>query len=122
MNFYLSGGGCRNTGEIAAVFDHEWGHGLDQNDSNGQLSDSSEGYADIASIYRLWASCIGYGFFQTIDQNCGMTSDGTGFNNDENQVGPSLHCDTDCNGVRDADWMKHAKCWREIVAIRLVRR
>lgn len=107
VNFYLSGGGCRNTGEIAAVFDHEWGHGLDQNDSNGQLSDSSEGYADIASMYRLWASCVGYGFFQTFDQNCGLTSDGTGFNNDENQVGPSQHCDTDCNGVRDSDWMKH---------------
>src|SRR6185295_6741499 len=25
INFYRSGGGCRNTGEIAAVFDHEWG-------------------------------------------------------------------------------------------------
>jgi hypothetical protein len=25
INFYRQGGGCRNTGEIAAVFDHEWG-------------------------------------------------------------------------------------------------
>ncbi len=107
VNFYLSGGGCRNTGEIAAVFDHEWGHGLDNFDSNGQLSDSSEGYADIASMYRLWASCVGYGFFETINQNCGSTSDGTGFNNDEAQQG-APHCDTDCNGVRDADWMKHS--------------
>jgi trimeric autotransporter adhesin len=24
INFYRTGGGCRNTGEIAAVFDHEW--------------------------------------------------------------------------------------------------
>jgi hypothetical protein len=29
INFYRSGGGCRNTGEIGAVFDHEWGHGMD---------------------------------------------------------------------------------------------
>src|SRR5687768_3745455 len=31
VNFYRSGGTCANTGEIAAVFDHEWGHGLDDN-------------------------------------------------------------------------------------------
>jgi hypothetical protein len=35
-----------------------------------------------------------------------MTSDGTGFNADEAQVGP-LHCDLDCSGVRDSDWAKH---------------
>lgn len=107
VNFYQSGGGCRNTGEIAAVFDHEWGHGLDQNDSNATLSDSSEGYADIASMFRLWSSCIGYGFWQTSDRGCGMTSDGTGFNDNEDQMG-GFHCDLDCSGVRDADWDKHA--------------
>jgi hypothetical protein len=106
INFYQSGGGCRNTGEIAAVFDHEWGHGLDHFDSNGTLSDSSEGYADIASMYRLWASCVGYGFFETVDFGCGMTADGTGFNHDEAQIGP-LHCSTDCSGVRDSDYLKH---------------
>lgn len=114
VNFYRSGGGCRNTGEIAAVFDHEWGHGMDDNDGNG-LSNSSEGYADIASMYRLWASCVGYGFFETINQNCGMTSDGTGFNNDESQVG-GQHCDTDCSGVRDSDWAKHADGLPDTVA------
>ena len=106
INFYQSGGGCRNTGEIAAVFDHEWGHGLDHNDSNATLSDSSEGYADIASMYRLWASCVGYGFFETLDQDCGPTADGTGLNNDESQS-ETPHCDTDCSGVRDADFGKH---------------
>lgn len=107
VNFFLSGGGCRNTGEIAAVFDHEWGHGLDNNDSNGQLSNSSEGYADIAAMYRLWASCVGYGFFETFDLGCGQTIDGTGYNWDESQVQNVLHCDTDCSGVRDSDWAKH---------------
>ena len=63
VNFYRSGGGCRNTGEIAAIFDHEWGHGIDDNDANGALSNSSEGYADIAAIYRLQTSCVGHGFF-----------------------------------------------------------
>src|SRR6185295_7177211 len=107
INFYRSGGGCRNTGEIAAVFDHEWGHGLDDNDTGGVLSNSSEGYADIAAIYRLQASCVGYGFFETINDGCGTTSDGTGFNTNEAQQG-AAHCDLDCSGVRDADWDKHA--------------
>ncbi len=106
INFYRSGGGCRNTGEIAAVFDHEWGHGLDDNDAAGALSNSSEGYADIASIYRLQASCVGHGFFQSLDDGCGTTSDGAGFNTNEAQQG-AAHCDTDCSGVRDADYLRH---------------
>jgi len=105
INFFKSGGGCRNTGEIAAVFDHEWGHGLDDNDTNGSLSNPSEAYADIASIYRLQASCVGHGFFQTVNFGCGMTADGTGFNWDEAQVG-ATHCDLDCSGVREQDWAK----------------
>ncbi|HET6346083.1 MAG TPA: endopeptidase, partial [Myxococcota bacterium] len=107
INFYRSGGGCRNTGEIAAVFDHEWGHGLDDNDAVGTLSSSSEGYADIAGIYRLQASCVGHGFFWTANSGCGQTADGTGFNQNEAQQGAS-HCNTDCSGVRDADWAKRA--------------
>lgn len=108
INFYRSGGGCRNTGEIAAVFDHEWGHGLDDNDAAGALSNSSEAYADIAAIYRLQTSCVGYGFSDaSADAGCGFTSDGTGANRNEAQKGAS-HCDTDCSGVRDADWAKHA--------------
>ncbi|HET8647793.1 MAG TPA: hypothetical protein VFO85_20005, partial [Vicinamibacteria bacterium] len=88
-------------------FDHEWGHGLDDNDSGGALSNSSEGYADIAANFRLNASCVGHGFFWTSNRGCGTTADGTGFNQNENQVG-GLHCDLDCSGVRDADWDKHS--------------
>jgi len=107
VNFYRAGGGCRNTGEIAGVFDHEWGHGMDDNDAAGNLSNSSEGYADIAAIYRYQSSCIGYGFFATQNRGCGQTADLTGFNMNEDQVGGS-HCDTNCSGVRDADWARHA--------------
>lgn len=106
INFYRSGGGCRNTGEIAGVFDHEWGHGLDDNDAVGSLSSSSEGYADIAAIYRLQHSCVGHGFYWTTNKGCGQTADGTGFNQNEAQQG-AAHCDTDCSGVRDADYLKH---------------
>lgn len=107
VNFYRSGGGCRNTGEIAGVFDHEWGHGMDDNDAIGSLSNSSEGYADIAAIFRLQTSCVGHGFYQTTNKGCGQTADGTGFNQNEHQNGGS-HCDLNCSGVRDADWDQHA--------------
>jgi fibronectin type 3 domain-containing protein len=107
INFYRSGGGCRNTGEIAGVFDHEWGHALDDNDSGGSLSNSSEGYADIVGNLRLQASCVGHGFFWTSNKGCGTTADGTGFNQDEDQTA-GLHCNVDCSGVRDSDWDKHA--------------
>jgi hypothetical protein len=110
VNFYRSGGGCRNTGEIGAVFDHEWGHGMDDFDANGTLSNSSEGYADIAAIYRLQTSCVGHGFFAVTggtDKGCGQTADGTGYNVNEGQGG-TTHCATNCSGVRDADWAKHA--------------
>jgi trimeric autotransporter adhesin len=107
INFYRSGGGCRNTGELAGVFDHEWGHGMDDNDAGGVLSSSSEAYADIAAIYRLQTSCVGHGFFSTADDGCGQTADGTGFNANEAQQG-AAHCDLDCSGVRDADYLKHS--------------
>jgi hypothetical protein len=107
INFYRSGGGCRNTGEIAGVFDHEWGHAMDDNDTAGSLSNSSEAYADIVAIYRLQTSCVGHGFFWTTNKGCGNTADGTGFNQNEAQTG-AAHCDLDCSGVRDADWDKHA--------------
>jgi hypothetical protein len=110
VNFYRSGGGCRNTGEIGAVFDHEFGHGMDDFDANGTLSNSSEGYADIMAIYRLQTSCVGHGFFAVAggtNKGCGTTVDGTGYNQNEAQSG-AAHCNTDCSGVRDADWAKHA--------------
>lgn len=107
ISFSRSGSGCRNAGEIAGVVDHEWGHGLDDNDANGVISNSSEGYADIAAIYRLETSCVGHGFFESFDWGCGMSADGAGFNADEAQIGAN-HCDTDCSGVRDADWAKHS--------------
>jgi trimeric autotransporter adhesin len=106
INFYRSGGGCRNTGELAGVFDHEWGHGLDHNDANGVLSNSSEAYADIAAIYRLQDSCVGHGFFWTSNRGCGQTADGTGYNANEATTG-AAHCNTNCSGVRDADWARH---------------
>ena len=88
INFYRSGGGCFNTGEIAGVFDHEWGHGMDANDTNpGIASPSGEGIADIYTALRLNDSCIGRNFRSTV-----CTGNGD----------PCLTC----TGVRDIDYLK----------------
>eukprot|EP00804_Cyclotella_cryptica_P025581 CCRYP_002822-RA/>CCRYP_002822-RA protein AED:0.08 eAED:0.08 QI:1628/1/1/1/0.77/0.6/10/590/602 len=89
VNFYRKGNGCGNTGEIAAIFDHEWGHGMDQYDvASGISKPSGEGIADIYSALRLNDSCIGRGFFLS------ALCSGNG--------NPCLSC----SGVRDIDYMK----------------
>jgi hypothetical protein len=106
----FDGSVCRNTGEDTATLDHEWGHALDDNDAFGEMSNSSEGYADIAAIYRTQSSCIGHGSFISNPDGCGPTADGTGVNVNESQnnVNPGgPYCTTNCSGVRDADWVKH---------------
>jgi hypothetical protein len=88
VNFYRSGGGCNNTGELAGVFDHEWGHGMDNNDAVPSVSSPGEGIADVYASLRLDDSCIGRNFRAS---NCG------GYGNP---------C-TQCTGIREIDWAKH---------------
>jgi hypothetical protein len=89
VNFYRDNNStCRNTGEIAAIFDHEWGHGMDNNGVNPNIANPGEGIADVHSILRLNDSCMGRGFRKGI--NCG------GYGNP---------C-TQCTGVRDTDWAR----------------
>lgn len=93
VNFVMSGESapgmaCSNTGELAGVVDHEWGHGLDDNDAVPTISVPGEGIADVYSALRLNESCIGRGFFLE-DNLCG-------------DIDPC----TDCTGVRDIDWAK----------------
>ncbi len=89
VNFYRSGsvtsGGstfnCGNTGEIAAIMAHEWGHGLDSNTSGGFADrGTGEAVADICAFNYTKKSCLGKDFW----------SDGSTCNN----------CST-CTGVRD---------------------
>jgi len=94
VNFFKSGGGCRNTGEQAAIFDHEWGHGLDNNGTNPNVSSPGEAVADISALTRLDESCVGRGFFMS--QVCGGygdACDGTPANG--------------CTGVRDVNFTNH---------------
>jgi hypothetical protein len=64
LNMYRAGGGCRNTAETAGVLNHEYGHGLDQNDGGG-YDNTSEAYADVIAILSDRASCVGRGFFES---------------------------------------------------------
>jgi trimeric autotransporter adhesin len=90
LNFFKSGGGCRNTGEIAGVSLHEYGHGLDQNDGTGTAPEggTGESYGDLTGTIALHSSCIGPGF---LGGNCGGYGDAC----------------TACTGVRDIDFAKH---------------
>ena len=88
VNFFKSGGGCANTGELAGVFLHEWGHGLDENDGGG-VDNPSEAYADITSLMSTHVSCIGRGLTAS---NCGGYGDSC----------------LSCTGVRDQDWAARA--------------
>jgi hypothetical protein len=90
INFYRSGGGCGNTGEIEGVSLHEYGHGLDGNDGNGSAPDKGTGetYGDWTAALATHSSCIGSGFRTS---NCGGYGDAC----------------TSCTGVRDIDWAKH---------------
>jgi hypothetical protein len=96
INFYRRGAAgsnvCRNTGEIAAVFDHEWGHGLDTFDDSKGIATPGEAYADMAAVLRLDSSCVGRGFF--LDNSTGGFCPGNG------------DVCTECTGVREVDWMK----------------
>uniref|UniRef100_UPI0027B9C2FC COG1470 family protein n=1 Tax=Dokdonella sp. TaxID=2291710 RepID=UPI0027B9C2FC len=84
LNFFKSGtyGStfCSNTGEIAAVFLHEWGHGMDTN-SGGSAGDmgSGEAVGDTFAFLETKTSCIGDNF----------------------TPGKICHNCTTCTGVRD---------------------
>jgi hypothetical protein len=94
VNFFRSSAQCGNTGEIAAIFDHEWGHGMDNNGVNPNISNPGESVADMHSTMRLNDSCIGRGFFK--NQVCSGYGDPC--------VGTPA---TGCTGVRDADFALH---------------
>ena len=92
LNFFKSGGGCANTGELPGVSLHEWGHGMDTNDGNGDPPDNGTGetYGDVSAMLAIHSSCTGNGF---LPSNC------SGYGNACNS----------CSGVREADWAKKAR-------------
>jgi hypothetical protein len=90
LNFFKSGGGCPNSGELVGLGLHEYGHGLDANDGNGSSPDaaSGESYGDFTYALQIHDSCVGAGFYS---MNCSGYGD---------------PC-TACTGARDIDWANH---------------
>ncbi len=94
VQFFRETPPCANTGQLAGVFDHEWGHGMDDNDVNGSIPGSSqgggEGMADVYAALRLNQACVGRGFF--LD---GSTCSG---------YGDPCTMASGCTGIRSVDW------------------
>lgn len=65
VNFFLSGGGCANTGQIADVIYHEYGHGVTQFAYAPVSPDGSmnEGFSDYLAATMTDQPLIGLGFF-----------------------------------------------------------
>ena len=91
VNFFKSGGGCGNTGELPDVFLHEFGHGFDQHDGMGTAPEggTGEAYGDSTALTMGHHSCTGPGF---LGSNCAGYGDAC----------------TACTGVRELDYHKHA--------------
>ncbi len=90
VQFFRETPPCANTGQIAGVFDHEFGHGLDDNGTAGSVSSPGEGIADVYAALRLDTSCVGRGFF--LDGSlCGG-------------YGDPCTPESGCTGIRDIDW------------------
>ncbi|MDH3404962.1 MAG: hypothetical protein OEP45_15185, partial [Acidobacteriota bacterium] len=92
--FYWHNEPCANTAQNAAVIDHEWGHGLDDNDVNGSIPPASQGggggFADLIAAVRHNRACIGRGFFTN-----GMLCGG---------YGDPCTPESGCDGVRTVDY------------------
>ncbi len=99
LNMFKSSASCRNTGEIAMIFDHELGHGYDANDGGGSAR-PGEAYADNTASIHHHDSCIGRGFFT-----------GTG------KCGGYGNACTVCSGVRDVDWTRFTNSRPKTVAL-----
>lgn len=91
VEFYQTEAPCSNLGELAGVLDHEWGHGMDDNGTNGSVSTPGEGIADAFAALRLGDSCPGRGALANVCSGFG------------DPCSPQFGC----TAARDIDWMRH---------------
>ena len=90
------GSACNNSGLIAGIFLHEFGHGLDANDGLASTDrGSGEAYGDSCGMIQTQNSCIG-DYFWASDRNCGPNA---GYGNQCNN----------CGGVRELNYAAKAR-------------
>ena len=63
INFYSGSNKCANTGLLADVIYHEWGHGLDARTGGIKDRAFSEGFGDIIALIMTGSPQLGVGFF-----------------------------------------------------------
>jgi len=86
LNFFRTGGGCHNTGEIGDVMAHEYGHCIQSSLLGGQGPNGmGEGNSDIAGTFIIDGSVIGIGF---TEGNCidGLSCPGSSCRDCENTL------------------------------------
>jgi hypothetical protein len=71
INFYVAGGGCNATGNVADVVYHEYGHAINGNRYNGsgwgggmQNGGLNEGFADVWALSLTISPILGIGFYE----------------------------------------------------------
>jgi len=62
INFFRSNDECNNTGEIADIIYHEWGHGLDAVTQHVDRS-AAEGTADVVAMHLTHSARFGEGIY-----------------------------------------------------------
>jgi hypothetical protein len=90
---------CRNTGEIRDVMQHEWGHGLDDNDGEepgyaaglGDMA-TGEAVADHIALFVDHDSCVGQSFYN--------------FTSGPYVTDATTNAVANCDGVRNVDELR----------------
>jgi Zn-dependent metalloprotease len=79
INFFMSGGGCSNTGEIADVIYHEYGHGITdfQYRPSSPSGAQHEGWSDYTAATITNQPLIGRGFYSSNPDQYLRTVDNT---------------------------------------------
>ena len=119
VNFFRAGGGCNNTGEIADVMQHEWGHGLDQFTGGGNDGARGEGFSDVVAFLSTHDPRLGPYFFggdpsgiRNADEATGLYSVATvgglcpGGGGGSGPLGFEVHC----------EGIIHSQCWWHLAA------
>ncbi len=83
LNFFSAGGGCNNTGRVATVVYHEYGHGIHAHSSSTFDGQVSEGIADFVAAT-----------INNHPQITGLTSCGSAFRSCENRL---TYCASGCD-------------------------